>query len=143
MKKIKLSYIAIFFVAILALGLLSFLITDYIETKRHTDLYPVEYINLKLVCSTIDCYRIDHNGELPSEEAFKESLTDYLKDVNVLSNIRYFPHEREFVLVTPGKNGKFDTPDGFENIKAFAGECDDYVLFSPYKAGPSQVPVPK
>jgi hypothetical protein len=136
MTKLKLRYIAIICIAALVFAILLFTLLVHLVMRPHKDSYPVEYAKLKMIQGAVLNYKLDHNSELPSEEVFKESMVNYLEDVNVLSKIRYFKQGNEFVVVSPGKNKKFDTPEGFENIRAFTGESDDYVLFSPYKAGP-------
>jgi hypothetical protein len=100
-----------------------------IENK---DVHPihVERVNLIIVSSAVYQYRIDH-GRLPSEEGFRDELAEYLEDASILSKIKYFRQGDEFVLVSPWKNKKFDTPDGFQNIRDFKGESDDLVLLSP------------
>jgi hypothetical protein len=134
MTKLKLRYIAILCIAAFIFVFLLFMLL--VAMRPHKDSYPVEYATLKIVQSTVLNYKLDHSSELPSEEAFKESMANYIEDVNVLSKIRYFKQGNEFVVVSPGKNKKFDTPEGFENVRSFTGESDDYVLFYPYKAGP-------
>ena len=129
MKKVKL-YLLVLFLGAWVLGLcclafILFLIYDY-----HIDVIPVEEANLKILHSAVHQYRIDHGG-LPSEEGFRDELLECFENVNILPEFKYFRQEDEFVLVSPGKNKKYDTPDGFENIKNFKGESDDLILFSP------------
>jgi hypothetical protein len=97
----------------------------------HIDVIPVEEANLKILYSAVHYYRIEHGG-LPSEEGFIDELSGDFVDANNLFEFKYFRQGDEFVLVSPGKNKKFDTPEGFENIENFEGESDDLILFSPF-----------
>jgi hypothetical protein len=130
MKKVKL-YLRVLFVGVLVLGLCCLAFILYVINYIPKDLIPVEYANLKILYSAVHHYRIDHGG-LPSEEGFRDEMSEYFEDANIPFNFKYFRQGDEFVLVSPGKNKKFDTPDGFENIKNFEGKRDDFILFSPF-----------
>ena len=134
MKKLKL-YLVVSIVAVLVLGLCCLAFILYVINYIPMDVIPVEYANLKMLCSAVHYYRID-NGKLPSEEGFRDEMSEYFEDANIPFNFKYFRQGDEFVLVSPGKNKKFDIPDGFENIKNFEDESDDLILFSPFPRWP-------
>ncbi|MHC4641062.1 MAG: hypothetical protein ACYS32_05410 [Planctomycetota bacterium] len=130
MKKLKL-YLLVLIVGVLLLGLCCLAFILFLFNSYHIDVIPAEKANLKVLYSAVHQYRIEHGG-LPSEEGFRDELLECFEDVNILPEFKYFRQEDEFVLVSPGKNKKYDTPDGFENIKNFKGESDDFILFSPF-----------
>ncbi|MHC4084183.1 MAG: hypothetical protein ACYSWZ_05395 [Planctomycetota bacterium] len=130
MKKMKL-YLLVLLIGILVLGLCCLAFILYLLNDYPICVIPVEKADLKILYSAVHLYRID-NGRLPSEEGFRDELSEYFEDVNFLSDFKYFRQGDEFVLVSPGKNKKFDTPNGFENIKNFEGKSDDLILFSPF-----------
>jgi hypothetical protein len=130
MKKLKL-YLHVLLIGVLVLGICCLAFIIFISPGKHIDVYSAEELNLKIVMHAIGCYRLDY-GRLPSEEGFRDELSEYFEDANILSEFKYFRQGDEFVLVKPGENKKFDTPNGFENIRNFKGESDDLILFSPF-----------
>lgn len=97
----------------------------------------VDEPKLSALSVALTMYENDY-GVFPPEEDFGQLLLDrniiakedvlYSGHGNIL--LRYFRHEDKFVLVGPGKNKKYDTPEGYENIKEFREKSDDIIRFS-------------
>ncbi len=96
----------------------------------------------KLLCLSQALYSYKHEyDELPSEVNFKNQLLSksLILNENLFYSgrtnipIRYFRDGNDFVFVTPGKNRKYDTPEGYENIKAFKKKTDDMIEFGKLK----------
>lgn len=103
---------------------------------------PVPYIHktphdkgkIHILQTAIVLYESKYS-DLPTESNFRDVLLTnklvqnekafYSDDTDIL--IRYFRQGTNFVLVSPGKNKKYDTPEGYENIKAFEKETDDII----------------
>lgn len=99
-----------------------------VRTGEMIDKVTVQDINLRMLEHAINAYHNDH-GRLPLESEFKESLKGYLQDADILSRARYYCEGNSFVLVAPGRNKKFDTPEGYKNIRASGTETDDIIEF--------------
>jgi hypothetical protein len=98
------------------------------RTGEMIDKVTVQDINLRMLEHAINTYHNDH-GRLPLESEFKESLKGYVQDADVLSQARYYCEGNSFVLVAPGRNKKFDTPEGYKNIRTSGTETDDIIEF--------------
>lgn len=116
--------------ALLALLIVLLLYVTYPREPK----ISAESVNLRLLVNAINTYRIDH-GKLPLESHFKESMEQYLTDTSILSQARYFCDSKSFVLIAPGANKKFDTPEGYNNLNAFETQTDDTILFWPVPKG--------
>ncbi len=116
--------------ALLALLILLLLYVTYPREPK----ISLESVNLRLLVNAINTYRIDHS-KLPLESHFKESMEQYLTDTSILSQVRYFCEPNSFVLIVPGANKKFDTPEGYNSLKAFKTQTDDTIIFWPLPKG--------
>jgi len=75
-------------------------------------------------------------GEIPPEGELKRLLIErnFVEDETAFKShagleIRYFTSENRFVFVAPGRNGRYDTPEGYEAIEATEDTGDDFVRF--------------
>ncbi|MCP4256126.1 MAG: hypothetical protein GY774_01205 [Planctomycetes bacterium] len=99
---------------------------------RHVDHYK-----LKELHSAVITYYIEYN-EIPLEGELKQLLIErnIVEDEDGTAfkshpglEIRYFTSENRFVFVAPGRNGRYDTPEGYEAIEAIEDTGDDFVQF--------------
>jgi len=103
----------------------------------HIDVTDLDMAKLCALSVAIVMYETEY-GELPPEENFKQILLER----NIIDNedkfyagygknilLRYYRQEDNYVLVSPGKNEKYDTPEGYENIKEFREKTDDIIRF--------------
>jgi len=95
-------------------------------TAPRMDLGDSRQGTLRGLATAFWMYKMDH-GSLPSEAEFKDQVKEYLQGQDMLMLVRYFCKESSFVLVNPGSNGKFDTPEGYDALKNFKNDTDDIV----------------
>ena len=135
MKKIYKNMLIIFLLFVVFCIL--FLLFLAVVGKGHKDKWGTDIRQLDALSVGINMYKIDY-GEFPPEGNFKQLLLErkiidsedrfYSDYGNLL--IRYFRNDGNFVLVSPGKNGRYDTPEGYQNIRNFRGKTDDIVKFN-------------
>jgi len=97
---------------------------------------PYDIYKLSELDSAVHMYYLDY-GEIPLENELKQLLTehDLIGDETIFyssfsgKEIRYFTSGNKFVFVSPGANGHYDTPEGYEEIKASKETVDDFVKF--------------
>ena len=116
----------LFALAIVLSGLLLLRVVLLELAGSHRDKSDYRRAELRNLSSIFRMYKIDY-GSLPSEAEFKDQVKEYLQGQDMLMLVRYFCKESSFVLVNPGSNGKFDTPEGYDALKNFKNDTDDIV----------------
>lgn len=102
--------------------------------QKHLDRWPIDKANLSVLMNAVFTYSADY-GDLPPESEFKALLlkhnlvTDETVFHSTCSGIpfRYYTSGDHFVLVGPGANGRYETPEGYVNIEASKDRGDDIV----------------
>jgi hypothetical protein len=105
-------------------------------------IWDIDEAKLNSLAVAITLY-VDDYGELPPEADFKRVLLEHnyidKEDVFYSSHkenmlLRYYQDGDSYVLVAPGKNKTFDTPEGYKNIRDFCvkskKKTDDIIHFS-------------
>ena len=98
-------------------------------TAPRMDLGDSRQGTLRGLATAFWMYKMDH-GSLPSEAEFKDQVKEYLECEDMLQQVRYFRKGSSYVLIHPGSNGEFDTPQGYEALKNFKKRTDDIVEWS-------------
>ena len=108
------------------------------RTARPHDPISTDRAKLSQVASGLYGYALDH-GDLPSPAEYKANLMDggYVEDETSFysyskagcTEIRYFVSGNRFVLVTPGANDRYDTPEGYEELENAKATRDDLLRF--------------
>ena len=97
---------------------------------------PIDIYKLSTLESAVHMHYLDY-GEIPAENELKRLLLErgFVEDETFFysapsgKEIRYFTSGSRFVFVTPGNNGCYDTPEGYEHIEASKDTGDDFVKF--------------
>ncbi len=99
---------------------------------RHVDHYKMNELHSSVLSYYMEYWEIPPEGELKRLLIERNIVED--KDGTAFKShpgleIRYFTSENRFVFIAPGRNGRYDTPEGYEAIEATKDTRDDFVKF--------------
>jgi len=108
-----------------------------LDQVAHIEKIDIDEAKLHSIATAIDLYAIK-NKMLPQDEKVRELLLreEFIVKDNVFYSeysdklFRYYSCGEKYVLVSPGKNRKYDSPEGYENLKEFKEKTDDIIRFS-------------
>lgn len=108
----------------------------HVVYQPEVDPYTVDRAKLRMLGSALIEYGSDY-GNLPPEGQFRTLLLerDIAADESLFSTteasipFRYCTRGGHFVLVGPGANGTYDTPEGYDDIEASQNRGDDIVMW--------------
>ena len=102
------------------------------HSSWHVDQYKLNELRSAVLSYYKEYWEIPPEGELKRLLIERNIVED--KDGTAFKSqagleIRYFTSENRFVFVAPGRNGRYDTPEGYEAIEATEDTGDDFVQF--------------